>query len=352
MVRLILALAACAAQDPAATFDELLRKNLTLDLAGDGRLAAPPPTNSSSGFYGDVPRQALGAGFNFEVRQPTHGHSGSGTSKNGFLRLVVTPMGLTEFEYTAPTAATRRLCVFQRQGRPPTLFFEDEARDATALLTRAADGRVQLLYVDPERTFSRGWRSMEEALAGHPVEWGRVVLPFLRGFPVTIPPTPADPEVVRMCLAWEERPAEEVARRMAALRDELSDDDPARRAAATDQLKKIVADDPARLRLLLAFREKAGDPETRGNLESVLESQKSVGDALRLADARKLHRDLRYLAALSESPDAATSDGARRRLQTLTSRAFADRAEFDAWHEKNRARLVWDEAAGRYRSGE
>ena len=102
------------------------------------------------------------------------------------------------------------------------------------------------------------------------------------------------------------------------------------------------------LRLILSNLQRARDPEVKARLQGVAGARRDLAAALTFASEKTLHRDPVYIAALTESAHAETADLARKRLDALLGRGFADRGEFEAWYAKHEDRLVWDEAKGRY----
>lgn len=176
-----------------------------------------------------------------------------------------------------------------------------------------------------------------------------MLLAPLKGFPLGRDITPADPEMMDLCLAWHKGPGKGVEARVKELRDRMTADDPFERDEASEELEAYAGENPQALRAVVERVETEADAEVKARFMAVSAAGKELAAAIRYVAQSKLHRDLEYLGALLESGDRA--EAARGRLEALTGRNFGTRADFEAWHAEHGAKLIWDRDAGRYREG-
>jgi hypothetical protein len=325
---------------PSAGLDDTLRRSLVLDLS------RPDPLALSGGSPEEFIAAVQAALENEELDYSlAHRNGSSSRSGGGKGRLVVTmsreadSKSVEELEYKK-AGGERVLEIRQGAGECDVRLREP---DGQAILIRRKDGTVQFMWAFGTRAGARAWPSMEEAFRRGAAEMRQLLGP-LRELPVTQAVSPADAEVLELCAMWSRRPDAEVAEKMGRLRDRLADDDPETRAAAEVELSKLLEQSPLRLALVRSFEREAKDPQVRDLLGGLLARQRRWNEALHLVEMRQLFRDLEFLAGFIE-----TEAAARRRLKELTGEEFGRAAEFDTWYQKNKARLAWDESAGRYR---
>jgi hypothetical protein len=337
-----------AAPAPQA-LEPFLRSAFSLDLT------RPVPLQgerlAEEGFF-DRLKEALGEhGYAYSLTHPKGTSSGSRSPSAGSFELRVEGGHVAELAWR--TSGRSPVWLHLEQSPPSKTFrlvLRDDRRGRTAVLQAPPGGGVQLAVLRQGGASARSWASMEEAFRNGPAELGDV-LAGLRSLALEVPSTPADLEFVRMALAWSEPLDPAVRRNLEQVRDRLGEDDPVAREAASRELSDLVGDDVRRLRVLAEFLRKADTAEVKARLEGVAAPRRRLLEAVDRIASGHFYRDLPYVASFWGSSEPDVDASARRRLAELCGRAFETRAEFDAWREANRGRLVWDEAAGRYRAG-
>jgi hypothetical protein len=330
--------------------ESLLKAHITIDLGSPEVLGAPHV--GDAGVFENLETLLQEGNYAYDLRMPGRGSSGGNSSGKRFLRLHLSGPGealvVEEFEIRTPEG---RLSLF-RQTEPGSfeLVVESEAHRKSALLVRRAGRGVSLALVRERSPFAKQWLTLDEALRGNPVEMGEV-LSLLRALPVELAPTLADPEAIRLALGWRDGFPQDIRERMARWQEVLKEDDLAGRENAAKELKEwVAAGDPLRMRILLSVLEKTDNAEERGRLRDVADSQKRLAAIVELVRKGSLYRDLPFLGALLESGDFGAA--ARRLLAALVGREFATRAEFEAWHERAKPGLTWDERGEKYQPKE
>jgi hypothetical protein len=274
--------------------------------------------------------------------------SGSSGQTQGELRLVLTDDGVSEFGFGTASDG-RRVSFRQSPGEPLVLSLQEPIRRVYSLLILHPfpHSRVQLLVADPEGSWARSWPSREEAFRSNAPEMREKFIPVLRSFPLGLAYTPWDPEILGLCLGWQDPPEDAVRRGI----EGLGRKDPASREAALGELIGLVEKDPRRLRFVAASIEKTNGEEIIKGLRAVIGSQKAYASAVFQVTTLKLYRDVRYLGALLGASQAELAAQAKARLRILVGIEFSSQSHFDGWLQKNLALLEWDEAGGCYRIG-
>ena len=328
----------------------VLRDAFILDLSSPEGLRFADPVLGRQ-FRSDLTRALQDEGFNYDVKGP-NGSSRS-TSSGRKKHIEISYDKKDGFTYVKELAVRMDAGAPRITIRPPVgdgfleIFIRDDARKSMVALLWPDRKRLYLLEAAPDHHFTKTWPSAEEAFRSDPLRMGRI-LATLRTLPVSMPFTPADPEIIDLALGWHQPLPKEHKRTMDGLTRRLQNDDVAIRDEASGELRKFVVD-ALRVRYLLSLLHAETDREVKSRLRHIALEKNSLADAIRNVKAATLYRDLDYLGALLPSPRADVASKALDRIKALTAREFKNPGEFETWYSKRKDTLRWDTKSGTYR---
>lgn len=326
------------------SMEETLRENLVLDLSAPTGLKSLKPPGELNNLLSSREDDHLNSSFSYEISGPSFSMSSGGGNGNRRLSLKLGEENVERFECRIDSdfIAVRQGPGFLR------VTYDNESTGLSAILSRTPAG-VQFVLMRASETLTRRWASFEEAEKSNPAELG-LIIARLRALPLTVAASAADPEVSKVALRWADSLDDASRRKLDAIRQKLLEEAPELREQAMADLKTEVGTDPVRVRYLVESLEALkGEADARAKIQRILDGQAAMASAITVVQKKELHRDLTYLGALLA--DETHGSAAKARLKALTSRDFATRADFDAWHAANKDKLKWDAAAGKYVAG-
>jgi hypothetical protein len=326
----------------------LLRNVVHFDLLGFGGVKMEGFDDEA--FRNHLQECLMQNNFSYDFNTPHGGSSGSMGSNTKSIRVDSKEEGIYELRLHLG-GDNAELSIRQDPKKPSfRLILIDPSRELITLFIRDEGGRLRLMGFEGDDGFSANWKSADEAFRKDPGKlWERLLL-ALKEFPLNTGITPAHPEMMDLCLKWHEGPDKKVADKVKKLRDRMTADDPDEREEASKELREYSAENVQALRAVIELIENESDAEAKGRLLEVAKAGKEQAAAIRYVTRSGIHRDLGYLGSMLGSGGRAKA--AQLRLEALTGKKFADRADFEAWYAEHGARMIWDGKTDRYRKGE